>query len=84
MTCESRRTLADLEIGSYPEETLLSLELFVSVCKESFWNPDSDSGDSERGPKGDERGLGSPMTDQHDSHPTQSAHVEVSIPRALE
>jgi hypothetical protein len=84
VTCERRRALADLETGSYPEETLLSLELLSSVCKESFWNPDSDSGDSERGPRGDERGLGSPMADQQHSRSTQSARAEVSIPRALE
>jgi hypothetical protein len=65
-------SLSDLEIGSYPEETLSSEALTRSVCRESFGKPDSDSGDSERGPNGDERGLGSPIFDQRDSHSISS------------
>lgn len=58
---ERRPSIADLEFGSYPDETLSTEPLTRSVCKESLGNPDSDSGDSERGPNGDERGLGSPV-----------------------
>lgn len=85
---ESRvNIVADLERGSYPEETLPAELLRRSVCKERLCSPDSDSGDSERDPNGDERGLGSPKFDQHDSPSllsTQSARLEVSIPRAFQ
>lgn len=57
--------VTDLELWSYPEETLSTEPRTRSVCRESLAKPDSDldSGDSERGPNGDERGLGSPMFD---------------------
>ena len=54
----------DLERGSYPDERL-STELLNgwSVCKESLLgkSDSDDSGDSESGPKGDDKGLGSPI-----------------------
>lgn len=56
--------IMDLERGSYPEE-ILSTELLNgwSVCKESLSgkSDSDDSGDSESGPKGDDKGLGSPI-----------------------
>jgi len=56
--------MMDLERGSYPEE-ILSTELLNgwSVCKESLSGKSGsdDSGDSESGPKGDDKGLGSPI-----------------------
>jgi hypothetical protein len=57
-SCSSRE---DLE-RSYPEERL-STESFIgsSRCKENPPMKDSDSGDSESGPKGDDKGLGSPI-----------------------
>lgn len=47
---------------SYPEGRL-STESFIgsSRCKESPPMKYSDSGDSESGPKGDDKGLGSPI-----------------------
>lgn len=54
---------ANLGRWSYPDE-ILSAELLKrwSVCNLIDWKADSDSGDSERGPNGDDRGLCSPIT----------------------
>ena len=53
---------SNLERESYPDERLSTEALMgLSVCNESFCKPDSDSGDSERGPNGDDKGLGSPV-----------------------
>lgn len=64
--------MTDLERGSYPDERL-STELLNgwSVCRESLWKPDSedDSGDSESGPNGDDKGLGSPKKEDQRAAP---------------
>lgn len=83
----------DLERGSYPDERL-STELLNgwSVCKESLLgkSDSDDSGDSESGPKGDDKGLGSPIEmtkkkkDQQvtpDSLLHQRADQEFNIPQ---
>lgn len=64
--CRISDDSTDLEKGSYSEDALSSdLLKGTSVCKDSLRNGDCVSGDSERGPKGDDKGLGSSVTDQH-------------------
>jgi hypothetical protein len=74
----------DLERGSYPDDTL-STDLLKgkSVCKDSLRKADWVSGDSERGAKGEDKGLGSPVTDQHDASSMVTAGRRCPIPRTV-
>lgn len=79
---------AYLERASYPDEDTLFAELLMgwSVCNESLLKPVSESGDSERGPKGDDKGLGSPAEENQHLTLIKSDWliVSISIPRAID